>query len=244
MPLKAIVLVFSFVVLAPGAGWTQGEDTTSHSVHGLIEDRVEELENSVLLERIQQLENHLAQLKKSSVQVVVDWKLLSPFALLISILFIIFWLRRPLNKILLQFANNIGKSNIEIFGIKMSANQVEHIIIDREILRIGISIAFSDGEFNQVEGEHLRERATAMHMNYENLSIYAKKIILQEAIEMALADNDFHENELKKIYLEAQIQGYEIEKINQMIFMQCKERKVTPPKSLESVYQAFIENGV
>lgn len=142
----------------------------------------------------------------------------------------------------MEFANNIGKSNIEIFGVKMSANQVEHYIIDREILKIGISIAFSDGEFNRVEGELLREKANSMHTDYENLSKYAKEVILNGAIEMALADNEFHDNELNKIYSVAESQSFDQKKLNQMIFSQCKEKKVAPPTKLAELYKNYIDN--
>ncbi len=122
--------------------------------------------------------------------------------------------------------------------IELSRSEVDRIVLEREILKIGIDIAKSDDDFSPKEMAYLATRASTMSERIDSLTEDHKKVIIQEAISMVIADGQFKSVEYDAIRKKAK--SFQISKteVDNIIFQQCNfSDDFKPPSELQSRYE-------
>ncbi len=154
---------------------------------------------------------------------------LAPFAwpltaVLLGILFF-----RPLKGLLASVAS---KDTIKISGVEFSASDLQEVIRQRELLKIGIIIATSDRKYNRKEMDFLKTRAVNVGGDPGNLSSETRRRIIDMAIEMASSDDEFTDEEYREIVLRGKEYEVAPDEVDDKILSFCSALGVEPPATL------------
>lgn len=159
-----------------------------------------------------------------------------PFVWQILVFILIFINRKAIQTFADRIASVADKASIEVWGVKYTVPVLSNLILQREILKIGIRIATIDGEYHALEGELLKNKAEGMYEQVKSLALDDVEILLQEAIRMAVADKVIKDSEYREILLIASQYEFSHTKVNEMVIQSCLSHEAEPPSSLKDKF--------
>jgi hypothetical protein len=186
------------------------------------------------IDKISEFDRRLQKLEDPSKGILVEsLDKIAQMAWPIIIFIVVFIYRAPLRTFLTGLASRADRATIKIGGFEMSEVELDDIIVEREILKMGIHIATVDEDYNAEELRFLEGRAAAMTGKLDKLTADARLKVLQEAINMAAADGIIKVEEFIAIKERAaQFKVLESD-IDKMIIEMCLSGKVKPPDLLK-----------
>jgi hypothetical protein len=166
------------------------------------------------------------------------WKVLSevldkvewPLIVLISVLV----LKEPLNKLLLSLGNNLNR----IRGLSIGENftftseELVSALVDREVLKTIIKVAMAYDGIGEKEELYLINRASPMKDHLLSLDDVSKLQVIDEAINIALMDDEIQNPEYSVILDVAEHYGLKPKQIEDLVMKACFARKAAKPPTL------------
>jgi hypothetical protein len=192
------------------------------------------IENQVaaIEDRVRQLEDPTKGLAGKALDFLgsIAW----PLVLLV----LVFYFRIPLHQFINGLATRADKARIKIGDFEIwSETELDNMIVEREILKIGISIATIDKEYSEVELRLLEQRAASMTEKLGKIAPDSKIRILNEAINMAAVDNVIKDEEyiaIRNLAAQIEMPEYQLEDI---IIRRCLPGTISPPNLLRAKFE-------
>lgn len=210
-----------------------------------IEDRLNALEEKFQVSRIDTLEKQAQNLEQSADNFLRGLFELAKVVLqsfwLIVIIFTLLILKSPLTKLISTIAGNLHAVSIEFGDFKWNPQnqeqeqEITELIFEAEKLKTVIAIAAVDNDYSGDELEELREIAKRMSSEKSaKLPERLKKDIIITAVDMALADKVFRDDEY--IAIKTRFDLYEIRDfdLHNYIINKCVEQGIQPPPKLRT----------
>lgn len=159
------------------------------------------------------------------------WQFIVLFSLLIF--------RIPISAFLINVSENLGRLKKLSIGenFTISSDELISALIDREVLKVSIQVAIASDGIDAHEQLYLLNRASPMKTHVQSLGDTEKRQVIEEAINIALMDNEIQQQEYVVIQDTAELYGMKSKDVDDMILKTCYSRKGTiPPNALKDRY--------
>lgn len=167
-----------------------------------------------------------------------------PFAVLMSVII----LHRPLGYLISNLGDSLGKLRQLKIGknLAFSTDEIIGVLIDREILKMGILMAHAEGGISPPEADDLLRLASPMKSEVQRLSKEQKIQVLDESINMALIDGEIQKQEYVRIRELADLynqdaKGDDKVDVDKLVVLACYYQNVKPPEQLTNYYAQKVE---
>jgi hypothetical protein len=157
--------------------------------------------------------------------------ILSSGWLLVAVVFL-FLFRSQVGDILRALPSKMSNAKIRFGDNEITLGDVDNVVLEREILKTMIFVATIDSDPSPLELKCISERSSQMNSKLDVLEVDDKRRIIQAAIDLAVVDKDFKNEEYGAIKAKAAQYNISEAYLNHMIEEVCHSNHVELPEVL------------